>query len=162
MGKSIGIFRTFDIFSDECFLGTFDEPNNFCLSFFTVYARFGNLNLDSIAIERSVSFAFTDEKYLARRGFDESEVWLNLGIDSGTVLGFHAFYDNVCMKYMEEQKKCEFLFSHFLGGIRFVVFQASLNSPVALGTRISFDDSNSPRSFRNTMKPENSFILCFT
>lgn len=113
LSESIGILGAFDVLSDERFLGTLHESDDFCLSFLAIETRFGDLYFYGIAIQSSIAFTFPDEKYLTERSFDESEVRLDLGINSGTILGFHDFWDDICVKYTEEQKKCEFLFVAF-------------------------------------------------
>lgn len=89
LSESICIFGSFDIFSDERFLGTFHESDDFCLSFLAIETGLRYLYFDRITIESPIPFTFPDEKYLTCRSFDESKVRLDLGIDSGTVLGFH-------------------------------------------------------------------------
>ncbi len=89
LGKSIGILGAFDVLSDECLLGTLDESDDFCFGFLSVETRFGDLYLDGISIECSVPFALPHKKDVTFDSLDESEMWLDLGIDSGTILRFH-------------------------------------------------------------------------
>lgn len=92
LDESIGALRSFDVSPDQYLLGAFHELNYFRFSLLPVCTLFGNLNLHCIAVERSVSFAFSDEKNLSLESFDESEVRLNLGIYSGMIRGVHGFF----------------------------------------------------------------------
>lgn len=92
LDESISALRSFDVFPDQYLLSALHELDHFRFGLLPVCTLFGNLNLHRIAVERSVSFAFSDEKNLSLERFDESEVRLNLGIYSGMVRGVHEFF----------------------------------------------------------------------
>ena len=89
--KSVGALGTFDVLSDQNLFGTLHERDDFCLGFFPLQSLFSDLNLHGIAIQCPLSLPFPDEKNLPFGSFDESEVGLNLGIDTGVIGWAHSF-----------------------------------------------------------------------